>query len=339
MSENFYQDAWDDHFPIDYDTSHSLFLGASILFGCLWSIMPIAFALSGNLVLVEAQSNATPLSTWCWSYLGILCLTVGSIIMTKYSQDAGIAHQYDYLGPMRVKDLRIYQRQVVLGCNTYNGGTMCGGSQGLEDCCFYHEYAVKVELEWGYEWACRRHQYRNKLCTSTDTYEPCTTVACKSKWPNAVCETSQLEKAEIEARLCAEMLYRTDLRYPTKYNPQEAPGHDWPTWLAFGDCSTCTSRFIVPSDGKIRHLKYAGCLFLVIGLGIWIVILLKWLAKCLARGRQQAGHCGGEDETPLLQPTHDYGSSYSHTAMGQETVGGAAEYNLQNAVYSPDFDY
>ena len=72
------------------------------------------------------------------------------MVFTKYATDAKIARQHDYLGPMRVKGTRIYTRQVVLGCNT---GEPCVEG-GLDHCCFHHQYAVQVELEWGYDWAC-----------------------------------------------------------------------------------------------------------------------------------------------------------------------------------------
>lgn len=83
--------------------------------------------------------------------------------MTKYSHDAEIAQAHDYLGPMRVKGTDIYSRELIMGCN---GGASCGGGQGFDDCCFYHEYSVRVKLEWGYDWACPQH---GKKCISFDT--------------------------------------------------------------------------------------------------------------------------------------------------------------------------
>ena len=53
MSENFFNDTWTDNFPIDYNVAHTAFLDASIFFGILWSILPICFALSGSLLVLQ----------------------------------------------------------------------------------------------------------------------------------------------------------------------------------------------------------------------------------------------------------------------------------------------
>jgi len=337
MSANFFNGTWSDNFPIDYDVAHSLFLEGSILFGILWSVLPICFTLSGSLV----DSHSTYIAAWIACWLSFLLVFIGCMVMTKYSEDAGIARQHDYLGPMRVKSTQVYQREQVMGCS---GGDSCGGGEGFDNCCFYHEYAVMVELEWGYDWACPQH---GKKCVSFDTYEPCTNVACKSRWPNTVCDGEQSKNAEMDTIDCAEMLYRTDLTYP-EYNPHDPPGSDWPTWLAFGDCSTCTSRFIVPSDRKIRHLEVVGCLFLFIGLFIWIVILIRLIWR---RCRRHEGDCD-EDETAVLHPDratyygshslngHSRGRIQHNDSARDENYPFRSPYQgSQNAVYSPDFDY
>ena len=124
------------------------------------------------------------------------------------------------------------------------------------------------------------------------------------------------------------MLYRTDLTYPVDYNPRDPPGQDWPTWLAFGDCSTCTSRFIIPSDRKIRHLKVTGCIFLFMGISIWIVLLIRWIwRRCQPSSERDCT----DDESAMLQSNRAmyYGSNGRN---GYET-------SYQDAIYSPDFDY
>jgi len=341
MSENFYNDTWSDNFPLDYDVAHSVFLDASIVFGVLWSVAPICLTVSGHLTV----SSGHVLLSWFVGWLSLLFLFIGSMVMTKYCVDAGVAHRHDYLGPMRVKGTKLYQRETVKGCN---GGDTCGGGQGFDNCCFYHEFAVKVELEWGYDWACPQH---GKKCLSVDTYEPCSTAACKTRWPSATCQADQLQNAKMDAQDCAEMLYPTDWDYP-KYDAHDPPGSDWPTWLAFGDCSTCTSRFIVPSDNKIRHLKVAGCIFILFGLTMWIVLLIRWI-RTLILARQNGRIHDHESRTAILQSeqTTNY-DSYSPTAQnGDDNQGnGRMRYDryshddsyqqgFQNAVYCPDFDY
>lgn len=335
MSENFYNSTWSDNFPIDYNVAHTAFLDASILFGILWSVLPICFALSGSLIFADSGSIAT----WFCCWLSLLFLFVGCIVMTKYSQDAGIARQHDYLGPMRVKGTHVYSRQTIMGCN---GGYTCGGGQGFDDCCFYHEYAIKVELEWGYDWSCENDQ----KCLSFDTYEPCTNTACKSRWPSFECNTQELQEAELETRDCAEMLYRTDVTYPVDYNPHDAPGNDWPTWLAFGDCSTCTTRFIVPSNRKIRQIKITGYVLLFIGSLIWIVMLIRcgfnwWKRRRRTRLGIQTNDAAGNPH-PSATHENDYGST---SCLVVQDRGARAhdnylsENSYQDAVYDPDFDY
>lgn len=329
MSENFFNDTWTDNFPIDYNVAHTIFLDGSIVFGILWSILPVCFALSGSLLVVDEGSHLN-IATWCGCWISLLFLFVGCMVMTKYAQDADIAHQHDYLGPMRVKGTQVYSRTVIMGCT--NGGITCGGGQGFDECCFYHQFAIKVELEWGYNWACPQH---DKKCVSFDTYEPCTTTACKSRWPSFECTTQELQDAESDTRDCAEMLYQTGLTYPD-YDPRDPPGFDWPTWLAFGDCSTCTSRFIVPSNGKIRHVKIVGFIFAMIGILIWMFLLARcgihwWKRRCspwASRIDEGTGN-GNTFAQPSLNNANGYGSI---SRPIEETYQG-------DAIYNPDFDY
>lgn len=336
MSENFLNETWTDNFPIDYNVAHTAFLDASIFFGILWSILPICFALSGSLLVLE-ENYPNNIATWGICWLSLLLIFVGCMVMTKYSHDAQIAHEHDYLGPMRVKGTNIYSRVIVMGCN---GGAACGGGQGVDDCCFYQQYAVQVELEWGYDWACPQH---GKKCTSIDTYEPCTNTACKSRLPSAECTPLDSQKAETETRDCAEMLYRTDLTYPTNYDPRTPPGADFPTWLAFGDCSTCTSRFIVPSDAKIRRLKITGLACISIGLVVWLVLLFRFGIYWWRR-HSSCGIDSADATSPLRSSANGTNGYGTVNSLVQDRIEAQDNHHLEeqnqgDLVYNPDFDY
>lgn len=327
MSENFYNETWSDNYPLDYETSRVGFLIAIIVFGLLWSVVFPLF--------LRASHNHSNVKIWACGWMALLFLFVGSIVMAKYSENAQVAIQYNYLGPMRVKGTTIYQRQVARGCN--NRLLSCG----FEDihCCVYQEYAVQVELEWGYDWACPREH--DKLCVSTNnTYEPCTTVACIHTTASTTCDSQKLQAAQLETATCAEMLFRTDVNYPQIYNPRDAPGSDWPTWLAFGDCNTCTARFIVPSNDKIQRLKIVGYLFLSTGLGIIMVLLIRYFYNKIVTDRHH--HNNGEYVENQVNGSHSrqstaYGSYIAPFSHGQEDMPFSDSY--QHAVFSPDFDY
>lgn len=269
-----------DSFPIDYHTAWLIFLILLIALVVLWVSPFVWMCCAENVPLFCRSDDAQCKCIILW--LALIPLIIGCIFMTMYAKDAGSVEQYEYLGPMRVKSQETFYRHVEKGCS--GGESCCNHNECEEWCCQYHEYSVRVELEWGYDWSCPQH---GLPCHSLATYEPCTRRACKnSKTDN--CAEESLAIAESSARACAEELLNSNTSYP-EYDPSDPPCDDWPTVEFYGDCDECIALHpsSATSNDKIRRLKLTGGMLILIGLVpfVWLLVLHP-IVTCIWRDKR-----------------------------------------------------
>lgn len=208
-------------------------------------------------------------NNWFWNRSGITCLIsclflAANIVFLVYSVELRDRDAQDYQGLMRVTDVRYETREVVRSGHRRTATS------------YEQFYDARFTVDWGYTWGCPEHSLNQSCTQSKLTY--CSVLICQE----SSCSSREEEKALVLAQQCAEQVYNPRNNY-TAYDPNTGPSNDtdWPSIVAYGDCSSCKVQLQVASISAVERLRVAG--FWMLGITGFLVLTLLGHTAFVAR--------------------------------------------------------
>jgi len=205
--------------------------------------------------------------TQCQVMSLVILFLITSSIAVKYSNSLQTVDDQDYQGKMRVVGVSYRQQR-----------EQEGQSKSPRYVWSYH---AVFTLDWGYEWACPMHN--NVQCKASEvTY--CTRRICSNTNGNE-CSSTEQEAALKLIVECAEEIYNPDNEsYDMPIDWNEGPSNDlnWPSIVAYGDCNSCRATLQVPSNSRLKRLRYATLAMTCAMAFVLLIMLSMWLQQAIA---------------------------------------------------------
>ena len=198
------------------------------------------------------------------AYASLLFFT--TVVCFAYGNKVWRRSWFEYFGPMRIVGTS-YEYQTKGDCNRRL--KRYRGSHGSTSSPCEHYIQPKLNLSWGYEWACSD---KNISCESILPAPLCITEI-KECHDEDSCSEEKISQTTQVATVCAQEVYFNETKAGTEYTPYEpnvmpSQDVDWPNFRAYGDCDKCEVRLEgseeenVASVTSIRRLRIASVVFL-----------------------------------------------------------------------------